>query len=762
MGPPQEWSVMTTTSAIVEALLDIPGYSPERIAIEVGSSADEVLAWASGTASPSTVEAKRLQRLVSHITYDRDTLSALRSHEASWAVEARDAIDRTLRSIREALHRRGRLSSRNEALDEVSRLLFAHVMSQATGGPGISYTTLEARSEDTLASKLSGFVHDMHQEHLPQSLAHEMNISDFSLSMRPQEESLARDIVDSFETLHRFESITAAGAISGVDILNDVFGRFLADSFVDEKELGQYLTPVEVVEYMVRLAIGSLSPSERKLLSSPTRCHEFGAVLDPSCGVGSFLTEFLRTAQTALAPASPGELAEWNQAMCQNVIAGFDKSERMIRLALANMAMFRFPAARLHLVNSLSLSGADYEVTKSFDGSAGLILTNPPFGASFSGADLQGYSIANEWATRAPRSVDSELLFMERYISWLRPGGQLLAVIPDSILTNKALFADLRKGISDSVDIISITSLPPVTFAAAGTTTKTSVLQLRKRRGKGKSSTPTSFFICRDIGFSVVTRNSQRVQVRSGPGELPEALVAHMRARKSELDSSLPVRLVSDLEAEDRWDATYHASLPDELYARLQEPHEDDVTLRQVAVLSSDRVDPRKFDAPEFDYIEISGIDGDSLSASTTRVSREDAPSRARRRVQAGDVLVSTVRPERRSVAVVRDHQDGAVCTTGLAVIRPVSIHPLVLAQLLRSDFVTAQILRNNIGIAYPAIEEACLLDVLLPIRKADLEIANEAADEVLSAERDLRAARESLGDRIAEAARKWSDASGG
>ena len=46
------------------------------------------------------------------------------------------------------------------------------------------------------------------------------------------------------------------------------------------------------------------------------------------------------------------------------------------------------------------------------------------------------------------------------------------------------------------------------------------------------------------------------------------------------------------------------------------------------------------------------------------------APSRARKLVKAGDVLVSTVRPERGTVGIVGSHQDGSVCTTGLAVLR--------------------------------------------------------------------------------------------
>jgi type I restriction-modification system DNA methylase subunit len=44
---------------------------------------------------------------------------------------------------------------------------------------------------------------------------------------------------------------------------------------------------------MCGLAINGLSPSEAATLSDPKRCSEFGLILDPSCGVGSFLAEVI-------------------------------------------------------------------------------------------------------------------------------------------------------------------------------------------------------------------------------------------------------------------------------------------------------------------------------------------------------------------------------------------------------------------------------------------------------------------------------------
>lgn len=741
---------MSSIQESVQALLALPDYTPTRLAAEVGASPASVARWAAGTARPRPTVEGRVRELLARRAPQESSLLTM-GHDPE-VVSARAAIDSALGTLREALHRRGRLASRNEALDEISRLLFAHVMSQLDGFDGISRSALAQRPEATQAERLSGFVDEVHRRHLPTSLAHELPPGDFALRLKPQEEALANEIVGCFERLHTVEGAGSFGGARGIDILNDVFGKFLADSFGDEKELGQYLTPVEVVQYMVRLALGSMSDRDRAILGDPDFCHEFGTVLDPSCGVGSFLTEFLRTASTLLAPRDDAGLARWREVMCRDVVAGMDKSERMIRFALATMALFRFPAARLHLVNSLALDGPDAAITTPLDGTAGLILTNPPFGATFSGHDLRGYRIADGWATRTPASVDSELLFVERYVDWLRPGGQLLAIVPDSILTNKGLFEDLRRGISSSIEIVSVTSLPPVTFASAGTSTKTSVLHLRKRLGRQASR--TLFAVCDDIGYTVATRDSRRSKQHTGAGDLPGILATVLG-----WSGQAECRAVANVEEAGRWDAAYHASLSPEVQRRLDAGAEDDVRLGDVAFLTTDRVDPRRSPEPTFAYIEISDVDGRTLHAASKLVRREDAPSRARRRVRAGDILVSTVRPERRAIAVVREDQDGAVATTGFAVLRPTGIHPLVLAKLLQSDFVTTQLLRNNVGIAYPAIEEGCLPGVLLPIAKADLSRLDAEADQLLDAEAALERTRQALQLGLEVMARDWETA---
>ena len=81
---------------------------------------------------------------------------------------------------------------------------------------------------------------------------------------------------------------------------------------------------------------------------------------------------------------------------------------------------------------------------------------------------------------------------------------------------------------------------------------------------------------------------------------------------------------------------------------------------------------PKASGAGSFDYIDLSSVDKDTKSiASIERQECSEAPSRARQIVEAGDVLVATVRPNLNGVALVNGAQHGMTASTGYCVLRP-------------------------------------------------------------------------------------------
>lgn len=709
------------------------------VAGSIGVSVASVQRWLKGTARPQpTIEGKLravAERLASGAGYQPSLFA--------WPDQSRDellrrALLKTCHQLRECLHRRGRLSSRHEALDELSKLLFAHVMSMSGGESGIDPRLIGTGVG--AAKRLRTFVDKTIARYLPVSLSHEMKADEFRLRLRDSEDELAHEIAECFLPLELPDLVVHIQGRDSVDVLNDAFGQFIADSFVDEKELGQYLTPNEVVRFMVRLGIASLDERDRAAFTDVSLQERAGLILDPSCGVGTFLTEALRLLYSEV-KAARGEQAATGwvvQAIRHNVV-GVDKSERMLRLALTNLAMFGSREVNLHLANSLARTKRDGALMASFEKRAKLILTNPPFGASFPVSELTQYKIATKWARKPPRTVDSELLFIERYIDWLAPGGHLIAIVPDSVLTNRGLFQDVRHNILLDVDVRAVISLPAVTFGVAGTSTKTSILHLQKHSGTtGRRA--TFFGVCKDIGYDVQTRGSARTKIPTGRNQLEDLLPLAISGTEGHA-----ARVVSLKPNESRWDATFHAGLPTAVSSRLAKSTSDTVRVCDVAVLSLDRVNPLRMGSTrEFKYIEISDVDGFTCSVRAKQLECLAAPTRARKLVRAGDVLVSTVRPERRTVGVVPTELDGAVCSTGFAVLRSEIIPPLVLARLLQSDFVNAQFLRDNSGIAYPAIDEARIPEIVLPVTLASvMGLAPKAAELTQARQETERLSRE-------------------
>ena len=118
-----------------------------------------------------------------------------------------------------------------------------------------------------------------------------------------------------------------------------------------------------------------------------------------------------------------------------------------------------------------------------------------------------------------------------------------------------------------------------------------------------------------------------------------------------------------------------------------------------------------------FIYIDLTALDNVSkkISGATTVVGA-DAPSRARQLVVTGDVLVSTVRPNLNSVAVVPPELDGATVSTGFTVLRPgKNLEGRYLFHWVRSPSFIEDMIRNATGASYPAVSDRIIKGSIMP-----------------------------------------------
>src|SRR5688572_22608954 len=95
--------------------------------------------------------------------------------------------------------------------------------------------------------------------------------------------------------------------------------------------------------------------------------------------------------------------------------------------------------------------------------------------------------------------------------------------------------------------------------------------------------------------------------------------------------------------------------------------------LKDVAVINGSSLPANTDPDYEFDYLEISNVNYHGVidRQAIERLCYEDAPSRARRRVQRGNTVVSSVRPNLQAVAYIDDGLSTLVCSTGFNVVQP-------------------------------------------------------------------------------------------
>jgi type I restriction enzyme S subunit len=106
-----------------------------------------------------------------------------------------------------------------------------------------------------------------------------------------------------------------------------------------------------------------------------------------------------------------------------------------------------------------------------------------------------------------------------------------------------------------------------------------------------------------------------------------------------------------------------------------------------------------------FKYIDISSVDRNTKRIELPQdLIGAAAPSRARKLVRAGDVLVSMTRPNLNAVTLVPPMLDGQIASTGFDVLRPVGVEPRWVFYLVRTQRFVAAMSDLVQGALYPAI----------------------------------------------------------
>ncbi len=287
------------------------------------------------------------------------------------------------------------------------------------------------------------------------------------------------------------------------DVLGRAFEIMLSDTFKG-KDLGQFFTPREIVAFMLDLARDNPDGPALDIEKSER-------FLDACAGSGGFL---IATYEDVYKHALAGGVESRKKdqllkRLGQETFFACEIEEKAARLGKLNMIVHSVNAQNAQWLHQNYLYNEEYGGLKPMveyevdfgDGrrkhqigpnSIDLILTNPPFGKSVKTANiLLDYQFGHEVKTfksegrppekRPKNSQDSEVLFIEHYLRVLKPGGKLLIVLPDGVLSN-ATAKPVRDYMREHAIIKAVISLPSETFASTGTSIPTNVVYLQKKR----------------------------------------------------------------------------------------------------------------------------------------------------------------------------------------------------------------------------------------------------------------------------------------
>ena len=166
-----------------------------------------------------------------------------------------------------------------------------------------------------------------------------------------------------------------------------------------------------------------------------------------------------------------------------------------------------------------------------------------------------------------------------------------------------------------------------------------------------------------------------------------------------------------------------------------------------ISELVDDRIETAKkiFDQHDtIKYIDISSIDNKNYKMTGFQeFMLNQAPSRAQQHIRKGDIVVSTVRPNLKNIAITELDDENLVASSGFCVLRALKCLPEYLFAIICSDRFTNKMTNIVTGANYPAIKSSDIMNYIVPL--PPIQLQNEFADFVAQVDKSQLAIQKSL-----------------
>lgn len=437
----------------------------------------------------------------------------------------RDEFSRLLFKCHNIIRNNDKLSP-EAAFDEISKILFIKIRYERTN----SGTQIFSKEEFLKQKKMYDAVKSKESPDYYQFLFNKTK-EDFAKDHLFDENETIKIRENSFEQIVKELQVYNLSTTSD-DVKGIAFEQFLGRTF--RGELGQFFTPRTIVDFMVSV----LDPQEGEYVCDPC-CGSGGFLIRAFEYVREHIEneveirkedvkKSLFTDNYSKLPKKEQEKIDQKvidafnkmnyeldinnpmgrlRSLSFDCIYGTDANPRMARTAKMNMIMHGDGHGGVHHHDGL------LNVNGIWEGRFDVILTNPPFGAridkelKITEADrftdiekIKAYEkrYGKENYDNALKQVNdhinqpildlfqigkfsglTEVLFIERCLNLLKPGGRMGIVLPEGVLNNTNL-QKVRDFVESKAKILLIVSIPQDVFMAAGATVKPSLLFFKK------------------------------------------------------------------------------------------------------------------------------------------------------------------------------------------------------------------------------------------------------------------------------------------
>jgi type I restriction enzyme M protein len=485
---------------------------------------------------------------------------------------------------------------------------------------------------------------------------------------------------------------------------------------------GQFFTPDPIIDFCVEII--NPKPNEK--------------IIDPACGTGGFLFSSLRYIKENYKNVDI-------QNYVQNNIFGIEINARISQIAKikflieCNADPNILCDNALNDIDKLNLKYNHQVGLSNLEGFFDVILTNPPFGTQGKITNsklLAKYELGYKWNKYGKDYIKScnvlngqvpEILFVERCLHLLRPGGRIGIVLPNGHFENSSL-EYLRIYIKDKANILGVVFLPQETFIPYGTGVKASLLFLQKKNGEEINNKQVFFGKITKTGYAgnkngtPIYKKNKYGNVLNNKGkkiideDFTEVLNDYKQFLKTFNINSKKSFSISSDQLNSRFDYNYHSPENRMLIENLIKI--EAVRLCEIADIVKEKSNRLKHNEI-VEYIELSNIYTKSFEIiNSTTLPTNDLPSRASYEIKTGDIITAvagnSIGTRKHATAYVTEEFNGAICTNGFRVLRNFKINSFYLLYYFQSDLFLKQVFMYRTGAAIPALSDYDFSNILI------------------------------------------------